>query len=55
LKEVHSQSRIDELPWKLVVFWGQERQVVSLNEYSFSLHGEHSIPFPINPGLHLHS
>jgi len=46
---------MDELAIKLVVFSGQERHVVSLNEYSFSLHGEHSIPFPAYPGLHLHS
>ena len=35
------------------MFSGHERHVVSLNEYSFSPHGEHSVPFPIYPGLHM--
>jgi len=55
LNEEHLQSRIDFHLSILSEFSGQERHVVSLNEYSFSLHEKHSIPFPIYPGLHLHS
>ena len=45
---------MDELAIELVVFLGQERHVVSLNEYSFSAHGKHSVPFPKYPGLQVH-
>jgi len=46
LGSVHLQSRIEVLANGLIEFSGQDKHVLSLNEYSFSGHGEHSIPFP---------
>jgi len=55
LNKVQLQSKNEMLANGLVESSGHERHIVSLNEYSFSLHGEHSFPFPIYPGLQWHS